>query len=122
MKHSTKLALVLVLAAGSAGTMAQMGDKKAMDMPMKEMPMMTDMPMGQAQGHVHKASGIVKKIDAAQGVATFAHGPVNSLNWPPMTMGFRVKDKAMLDTLAVGRQVEFEFVQEGSDYVVTAVR
>ena len=39
-----------------------------------------------------------------------------------MTMGFRVKDKAMLDTLAVGRQVEFEFVQEGSDYVVTAVR
>lgn len=122
MKHSTKFALVVALAAGSAGATAQMGDMKGMDMPMKGMPMMKDMPMGQTQGHVHKASGTVKMLDATKGTVTFAHGPVNSLNWPAMTMGFRVKDKALLDTLAVGRQVEFEFAQEGADYVVTAVR
>jgi Cu(I)/Ag(I) efflux system protein CusF len=97
-----------------------MGDMK--DMPMKEMPM-KDMQMGTSvQGQTHHASGTVKKVDAAKGSVTFAHGPVKSLNWPAMTMGFRVKDKTLLDKLAVGKQAEFEFVQEGSNYVVTAVR
>jgi Cu(I)/Ag(I) efflux system protein CusF len=87
------------------------------DMPMK------DMPTGaNSQDRRHHASGTVKKLDASVGTVTFAHGPVKSLNWPAMTMNFRVKDKALLDKLAVGTRAEFEFVQEGSDYVVTAVR
>ena len=92
------------------------------DMPMKDMPM-KDMPMGTpSQGQPHQAGGSVKKLDAAKGTVTFAHGPVKSVNWPAMTMGFRVNDKALLERLDVGKEVEFEFVQEGADYVVTAVR
>lgn len=43
-----------------------------------------------------------------------------SLNWPAMTMGFAVKDKALLDKLAMGKKVEF--VKEGKGYTVTGVK
>ena len=119
MKQSTRIALVVSFALGAGGVLAQqkMGDMKGMDMPMKDMPMGTP-----SQGQTHHASGTVKNIDAARGSVTFAHGPVNSLDWPAMTMGFRVKDQALLDRLAVGQQVEFDFVKEGAAYVVTAIR
>ena len=119
MKYSTRIALVVALALGTGGVLAQ---QKMDDMPMKDMPM-KDMPMGgPSQDQSHQASGTVKKIDAAKGTVTFAHGPVSSLDWPAMTMGFRVKDKALLEGLAVGKEVVFEFVKEGADYVVTDVR
>lgn len=69
-----------------------------------------------------QASGVVKKADAAKSTVTVAHGPVKDLNWPAMTMAFKVKNKALLDKLAVNRQVAFSFVQEGKDYVITAVQ
>ena len=70
----------------------------------------------------HTAQGVVKKVNAGAGVVTVEHGPVNSLNWPPMTMGFKVKDKALLATLKEGQKVTFEFVQESDGYVVTKVK
>lgn len=70
----------------------------------------------------HTAQGVVKKVNAGAGVVTVEHGPVNSLNWPPMTMGFKVRDKALLDKLKVGQKVTFELVQEGDGYVVTKVK
>ena len=39
-----------------------------------------------------------------------------------MTMGFKVKDKMLLDKVAVDRKVDVEFVKEGKDYVITSVR
>jgi Cu/Ag efflux protein CusF len=39
-----------------------------------------------------------------------------------MTMGFAVKDKALLGKLAPEKKIEFEFVQQGSDYVITSVK
>ncbi|MDB5773703.1 MAG: hypothetical protein JWM42_4077, partial [Burkholderia sp.] len=38
------------------------------------------------------------------------------------TMGFAVNDKSLFDRLAVGKKVDVEFVQQGSDYVVTTVK
>lgn len=125
MKHSTRLALFVALALGAGNALAQqkMEGMKGMDMGSEKAMPMKDMQMGTpSQGQTHHASGTVRKVDAAKGSVTFAHGPVKSLDWPAMTMGFRVKDKALLDKLAVGQQAEFEFVQEGSGYVVTAVR
>ena len=37
-------------------------------------------------------------------------------------MGFKVKDKMLQDKLADGKTVEFEFMQEGQDYLITAVK
>ncbi len=39
-----------------------------------------------------------------------------------MTMAFKVKDKALAQKLEKGRNVEFEFVQEGKDYVIISAK
>ena len=45
-----------------------------------------------------------------------------SLNWPSMTMGFKVKDSALLSKLSEGKRVDVEFVQEGKAYVIQSVQ
>jgi Cu/Ag efflux protein CusF len=70
----------------------------------------------------HEAVGTVKSVDPAAGTVTLAHGPVKSLNWPAMTMGFAVKDKALFDKLSVGKKVDVEIVQQEGNYVITAVK
>ena len=102
---------VLSLAA-PAIVQAQSGDMKGMNMKQDKV----------AAGTIHQASGKVTKLDQAKGTVTIAHGPVSTMNWPSMTMAFKVKDKALMDKLAKDRKVDFEFKQEGSDYVITAVK
>jgi len=53
---------------------------------------------------------------------TIAHGPIKSMNWTAMNMTFAVKDKALLDKFSQDKKVEFEFVQQGSDYVIKSVK
>ena len=67
-------------------------------------------------------SGVVKKLDAAKSTASIAHAPIPELKWPAMTMAFKVKDKALLDRLTVEKKIDFSFVREGKDYVITAVK
>ena len=76
------------------------------------------------KGHgTHNAVGVVKKVDAKAGVATIVHEPLKAANMPTsMTMDFKVQDKAMLGKLGEGKKVEFEFMQHGSDYVITRVK
>ena len=102
---------VLSLAA-PAIVLAQSGSMKGMDMKQEKA----------AAAAVHKASGKVTKLDPAKGAVTIAHGPVSTINWPSMTMAFKVKDKALMDKLAKDKKVDFEFKQEGSAYVITAVK
>ena len=70
----------------------------------------------------HKASGTVSSVDRDRGKVTIKHGPVLSLNWPGMNMAFGVKDKALLDKVKPGQKIEFSFVEQGRDYVVTEVK
>lgn len=71
---------------------------------------------------IHRAIGVVKKVDAWGGKVTLAHDPVKTMNWPAMTMAFQVKDKSMLDNLREGQKVEFEFEQRGKESVITSVK
>ncbi len=64
----------------------------------------------------------MKKVDPAAGTVTIAHGPIPTMKWPAMSMTFTVKDKALLGKLAPEKKVEFEFVQQGSDYVITSAK
>ena len=107
MSRTLLLAVLLSVAPFAAGQM------KGMDM--KDMDMKSD-----KKGQVHKATGVVTKIEKEK--VTIKHEPVRSINWPAMTMAFTVKDKAMLAKLAKDSKVDFEFVKEGRDYVVTAVK
>lgn len=114
MKHLLGLSTLTVamLAAAPVAT-AQM---KGMDM--KDMDMKMDKQA--AKGTVHKATGVVTKVDKDK--VTIQHEPVASMNWPSMSMAFVVKDKAVMEKLKKDQKVDFEFVQQGRDYVVTAVK
>lgn len=70
---------------------------------------------------MHVADGVVKQLDP-KGMVTLQHGPVKSLGWPAMTMGFSVKDKALMDQLAVGKKVHVEFSKQGDEYVIRSVK
>lgn len=82
---------------------------------------MAKKPVASAQA-THAARATVKKVDEKAGVVTLAHEPVPSLNWPAMTMGFKVKDKTLMKKLGDGKKVEVEFTKDGDDYVLTAVK
>ena len=117
MKQSVALPMVVALSVVvPAVSHAQMGDMKGM-----EMKDMGKKPAAGAQA-AHKATGVVKKVDAKAGTVTLAHDPVKSLSWPAMTMGFQVKDKTLLNKLAIDKKVEVEFMQRGKDYVITSVK
>ncbi|PQA79238.1 copper-binding protein [Rhodoferax sp. TS-BS-61-7] len=115
MKKFSYSALVVALLLPATAVLAQqkMGDMKPMDSAMK--------PSAESKV-THKATGVVKKVDSKTGVVTLAHEAVNSMNWPPMTMGFMVNDKMLLDKLPVGKKVNFEFMQDAKGYVFTSVQ
>lgn len=115
MRKFSYTPLILALLLSSTAVFAQqgMGDMKPMETAKK--------PPSDAQV-AHKATGVVQKVDAKTGVVTLTHEAVKSMNWPAMTMGFLVKDKLLLDGLAVGKKVDFEFVQGTKGYVLTSVR
>jgi len=86
------------------------------------LPIAVGAQMKKADSSVHKGTGVVISIDRAGDKVTLKHDPIRSLNWPGMTMAFGVKDKAMLDKLAKGKKVEFEFVQQGQQFVITSIK
>jgi Cu/Ag efflux protein CusF len=110
-----RLAILVSTAVLASSAYAQM---KGMDMKDTD----TKSEKKAAKGTVHKATGVVTKVDRATGKVTIKHDPVQSMKWPGMTMGFKVKDKALLEKLPKDKKVDFEFVQQGNDYVVTAVK
>lgn len=145
MKYLAAFAAVLVVVAAPASWAQQggMGGMGGMDMKDKDqgmdmskckgmdmdkcMEMMNEDKAGKAsdkkaQAKSHKGSGTVTNVDSAGGKVTIAHGPVQSMNWPAMSMTFTVKDKKMLAKLAPEKKVEFQFVQQGSDYVITSIK
>ena len=65
------------------------------------------------------ADGEVRKIDKAQGKVTLKHGEIKSLDMPPMTMVYRVKDPKMLDAVNVGDKVRFSAEKVDGQYTVT---
>ena len=109
------------LAMFALGTSAAIAQKDMGAMPMDKG--MQKMPMGPAAATgSHKASATVRKADPKAGAVTLEHGPVASLNWPSMTMRFKVQDPALMPKLGEGKKVDVEFVKQGDDYVITSVK
>ncbi|MRW88404.1 copper-binding protein [Duganella sp. FT80W] len=116
MKVTTALSIVLALpiagaAYGQMDAMQDMGHH-GMNMPAP----------AAAAVMTHQAAAMVKAVDPAKGRVTLAHDAIKTLNWPAMTMAFSVKDRSLLDKLVVGKQVQVTLKQEGTDFVVVAVK
>lgn len=74
---------------------------------------------GMAMGKM--SNGKVKKLDAAAGNITIAHGPLENLGMPAMTMAFAVKDKAMLKGVKAGDRVNFVAADVGGTLSITSL-
>lgn len=67
------------------------------------------------------SEGEVRKVDRAAGKITLKHGPVPSIDMPPMTMVFVAADPAMLDRVKPGDKVRFAADKVGDVYRVTRI-
>ncbi len=53
------------------------------------------------------ADGVVLSVDRAASIVTISHDPLLNLGMPPMTMGFGVRDPALLGRINAGDKVRF---------------
>ena len=66
------------------------------------------------------ASGVVEAVDVAGKTITIAHGPVDALKWPAMTMTFQAPDTD-LGSIKQGDHVVFEFSSTGMNGTITKI-
>jgi Cu(I)/Ag(I) efflux system periplasmic protein CusF len=64
----------------------------------------------------------VRKVDMDAAKITLKHGEIKSLDMPPMTMVFIVKDKAMLSTVKAGDKVRFRAINDAGKFTVTEIQ
>lgn len=67
------------------------------------------------------AEGEVRRIQKETNRITLRHGEIKSLDMPPMSMVFQVKDPALLDQVKVGDKVRFVAEKAGNNYFVTRI-
>jgi len=68
------------------------------------------------------SEGMVKRVDLATGRIALAHGPIENLGMPPMTMTFEVTDKALLKGIKAGDKVRFRAEQIRDRLIVTSLK
>jgi Cu/Ag efflux protein CusF len=69
------------------------------------------------------ASGEVRRVNKEQNKVTLRHGEIKSLDMPPMTMVFEVRDAKLLDTVKAGDKVLFRVIKEANGaFVVTEMK
>lgn len=94
------------------------GAENAADMPMPETE--HKKMSGDAEATMAMASGTVESLDAGDGKITIAHGPVEALKWPAMTMSFKASPE-QLASVKIGQQVEFWFESKGMENTITHI-
>lgn len=67
-------------------------------------------------------AGEIRRVDAANSKLTIKHEEIKSLDMPPMTMVFYVKDPTLLNGLRPQDKVEFQAMTDGTRHFMTAVR
>lgn len=72
-----------------------------------------------ASAAAEMSSGEVRRIDQERRRITLRHGEIRSLDMPPMTMVFVVKDLAWLDRFKVGDRVLFRAEKIDGVFTVT---
>lgn len=69
--------------------------------------------------HGEPVDGEIRKIDVAAGKVTLRHEEIKSLNMPPMTMAYRVRNPAWLESLQVGDRVKFSADKVNGQFTIT---
>jgi len=84
-------------------------------MPVLAEPPMAGMEMHQKAAQAsHQGTGKVVSVDKTKLTVKLAHEPIKSLNWPGMTMDFKVANAVLLEGIKVGDVVAFELKKSES--------
>lgn len=75
-----------------------------------------------AASHGPFVAGEVRRVDKQAGTITLKHEQIPNLEMMAMTMVFRAKDRAMLETLKAGDKVKFKADNVGGALTVTEIR
>ncbi len=78
-------------------------------------------PAHEQKATVEMNDAEVRKVDIDSGKITLKHGEIKSLDMPPMTMVFNVKDKALLTNVKAGDKIKFAVISENRKYVITQI-
>ena len=65
--------------------------------------------------------GEVRRVDMSAKKITLRHAEIKSLDMPPMTMVFQVKDPAMLEQVKPGDKIRFSAEKVGGAYLLTRI-
>ena len=76
-------------------------------------------PASNAEAEVYSGTGTVQSVVGDK--VTIAHGPIEGIGWPAMTMSFTAPPE-MPKGLQAGSPVDFSFRQDGSAFVLTSIR
>jgi Cu(I)/Ag(I) efflux system periplasmic protein CusF len=117
---SLVLAGALLASATASFAMSHAGAPMTKDDAKKDMPMAAPAAAGMP-GMAGMTEGEVRKIDVASKKITLKHGEIKSMDMPPMTMVFQVKDAALLDKVKAGDKVRFKAEKAGGAMVVTEI-
>ena len=88
---------------------------------MKRIAVAIALALGATPALAQLADGEIRKVDRDAKKITIKHGPMPSLDMPPMTMVFQVKDPAMLEQVKPGDKVKFSAEKLGGAYTVTRI-
>ena len=72
-------------------------------------------------GHLPQSDGVIKKIDAAGGKVSIAHGEIANLKMPPMTMTFKARSPEVLKGWKEGDKVRFRAAEVKGDLTVVSI-
>ncbi len=71
----------------------------------------------------YRGEGRIEAIDFTHATVTLAHGPIESLKWPAMTMDFRFIEPTLLQSFKPGQKVIFEIAEESAgEYVIVRIQ
>ena len=71
---------------------------------------------GTAKNNVITGKGQVVLINIDRTMITLKHEPITAIQWPAMTMAFKVKNSAVLSKTKVGDKVIFTLTPYGKNY------
>ncbi len=77
-------------------------------------------PTGNPDAGLHHGNGLVEEIGKES--ITLSHGPISSLKWGPMTMGFKLPAQGLPKDIKVGERVDFDIrATADGDYQITRI-
>lgn len=70
----------------------------------------------------HRAQGTLNAINA-DGTVNITHGPVETLDWPGMTMDFALANSSLAENAGIGSAIAFEIVErQPGEWVITRLQ